>query len=87
MSDQPPRYSPMKAFTKKSLLWVGIPVALFIGLLFSFWLSETRTQRYIQGTADQWHAMRERVQRNSAERQREEEARQKAIERDRLKAR
>ena len=62
MSDQPPPFSPMKAFAKKSLLWVGLPIALFIGILYSFWLSETRTQRYIQGAADQWHAFRERAQ-------------------------
>lgn len=86
MTDQPPRYSPWKAFAKKSLLWVGLPIALFIGLLYSFYLSQTRTQRYIQGTADRWNAIWEQTPGMERERQRTEDARQKALERERRKA-
>ena len=86
MSDQPPPFSPWKAFTKKSLLWVGLPIALLVGLLYSFYLSQTRTQRYIQGTADRWNAIHEQSPGMDRVRQRVEDARQRALERERGKA-
>lgn len=81
----PPPYSPMRAFLKSTLFRVGAPVGLVLLFLFSVWSYSTRQQRYVQGVADRWDAIREQAPGMERERQRTEEARQKARDRDRGK--